>query len=95
MSAVIDALPGTLLRVADVIPSIARYWQETSPDAPTSRASQMNLVLAFGARVLQTASQAGTEPRSGSAKGRDDTRYPPSAVITRSASVVSVERSMI
>ncbi len=51
MSAVFDALPGTLLRVADVIPSIARYWQETSPDAPTSRASQMNLVLAFGARV--------------------------------------------
>lgn len=57
MSDVFDALPGTLLRVADVMPALARYWQEADTDAPTSRASQMNLVVAFGSRLSAKAAE--------------------------------------
>ncbi len=51
MSAVLDALPGTPMRVAEVIPALAKYWQDAPHDTPTSRASQMNLVLVFGRGV--------------------------------------------
>lgn len=51
MSAILDALPGTPMRVSEVIPSLARYWQETAQAGSSSRASQMNLVVVFGEGV--------------------------------------------
>lgn len=39
------------MRVSEVIPSLAKYWQESSRDGSSSRASQMNLVVIFGEGV--------------------------------------------
>ncbi len=51
MSDILAALPGTPMRVSEIIPALARYWQESAADGVTSRASQMNLVVVFGASV--------------------------------------------
>lgn len=51
MSAILDALPGTPMRVSEVIPSLAKYWQDSAEGGSSSRASQMNLVVVFGEGV--------------------------------------------
>lgn len=51
MSAILDALPGNAMRVSEVIPSLAKYWQESAGCGTSSRASQMNLVVIFGESV--------------------------------------------
>lgn len=51
MSQVLDALPGTPMRVADVAPALAKYWLEAQRGGNSSRASQMNVVVIFGSGV--------------------------------------------
>lgn len=48
MSELFDALPGAPMRVAEVAPALARYWQEAGETGTTTRAAQMNLVLILG-----------------------------------------------
>ena len=57
MSATLDALPGTPTRVSEIIPSLARYWQEAAQSGASSRAAQMNLVVVFGASVTPEAAR--------------------------------------
>lgn len=51
MSAILDVLPGTPMRVSEVMPALAKYWQDAAAGRSSSRASQMNLVVVFGGRV--------------------------------------------
>ena len=51
MSDILAALPGMPLRVSEVVPALAKYWQESAEEGTSSRASQMNLVIVFGAGV--------------------------------------------
>lgn len=54
-SSIFDALPGQLMPVADVSPTLSRMWNvafEPGHDAPSEfRASQMNLILHFGLKT--------------------------------------------
>lgn len=51
-SSLFSSLPGTALRVAEVMPSLAREWgaEQAHPEMAV-RASQMNLILHLGAKV--------------------------------------------
>lgn len=51
MSVILEAMPGTPLRVSEVMPALAKYWQDAAEGRSSSRASQMNLVVVFGKRV--------------------------------------------
>jgi len=52
----IDALPGSPVRISAVLPSLDKAWADEGEDA--ARASQMNLVLMFGAGVTPVDAQA-------------------------------------
>jgi Glucose-6-phosphate dehydrogenase subunit len=52
----IDALPGNPVKIAAVLPSLDKAWAEEGEEA--ARASQMNLVLMFGAGVSPADAQA-------------------------------------
>ena len=52
----IDALPGFPVKISAVLPSLDKAWAEEGDDA--ARASQMNLVLMFGAGVSPPDAQA-------------------------------------
>jgi hypothetical protein len=52
----IDALPGSPVKISAVLPSLDKAWAEEGEDA--ARASQMNLVLMFGAGVSPDDAQA-------------------------------------
>jgi len=46
----IDALPGFPVKISAVLPSLDKAWADEGEEA--ARASQMNLVLMFGAGCL-------------------------------------------
>ena len=52
----IDALPGFPVKIAAVLPSLDKAWADEGEEA--ARASQMNLVLMFGAQVTPADAQA-------------------------------------
>ncbi len=52
---VIDALPGFAVKVSAALPSLDKAWANEGDEAP--RASQMNLVLMFGASVTAADAQ--------------------------------------
>lgn len=52
----IDALPGFPVKIAEALPSLDKAWAEEGEEA--TRASQMNLVLMFGADVSPAEAQA-------------------------------------
>ena len=52
----IDALPGNPVKISAVLPSLDKAWAEEGEEA--SRASQMNVVLMFGAGVSSEDAQA-------------------------------------
>lgn len=52
----IDALPGFPVKISAVLPSLDKAWADEGEDA--ARASQMNLVLMFGAGVTPADAQA-------------------------------------
>ena len=59
MSELIDVLPGIELPVREVTERLAAMWATDTTDAPTEfRASQMNVVLHFGAEVDPEAARA-------------------------------------
>lgn len=51
MSDILAALPGTPMRVSEIASALAAYWQEAAREGTSSRASQMNLLMLFGAAV--------------------------------------------
>ena len=52
----IDALPGFPVKISAVLPSLDKAWADEGEEA--ARASQMNLVLMFGAGVSPEDAQA-------------------------------------
>ena len=60
----IDALPGFPVKISAVLPSLDKAWADEGENA--SRASQMNLVLMFGAGVAPADAQARFDDASAS-----------------------------